>query len=81
MLLLVRGDAAVGLLARPHVRSPATAGLLPCPQSHLRMTTPGSLAILIILFVVLFTSVADTILSLIPFALFLAAVTYIVRHV
>ena len=45
------------------------------------MTTPGSLAILIILFVVLFTSVADTILSLIPFALFLAAVTYIVRHV
>lgn len=45
------------------------------------MTTPGSLAILIILFVVLFTSVADTLLSLIPLALFLAAVTYIVRHV
>lgn len=79
MLLIREGAAVATSAARPHV-PPADLLLVSGSVISFKMTTPGPLAIAIILFVVLFTNVADAILSLIPLGLLIAAITYIARH-
>ena len=45
------------------------------------MTTPGSLALVIIVFAVVVSNAVTTVLTFVPLGLFVAALVYLVKHV